>query len=477
MTSTRVLDSMFSPKSVVVVGASANPSGWGGSTFLTDLLKRGYQGRVYPVNPKATEIAGLKCYPDVKSIPEIPDLVIIAIPSPGVPQVLRDCITKGVKNVHIFSSGFAETGEEEGSKLDAEITGIIQNSDLRVVGPNCMGIWVPASKFTYWGDAPQGVGGLAFISQSGGHGEFLSQHAQALGIYFSKIISFGNAKGLQAIDFLEYFETDPDTKMIACYFEGINDGSKVTQLIKRINKTKPVFVWKSGLTPSGARAVSSHTGSLAGEEKVWKAFFAQTGAVPVNSLEEIADMSLAFQYLKPGTGNRVVLLAGGGGNSVALADICAREGLDVPRLTAETRLELNKFIRLAGNSVRNPVDAWSTQDIPDDFKKTLELTANDANIDAIIFDRQGGGNGNDPVRKARFNQVTDVVIEFFRNGSANKPMIVSLSGASTNPSSAAAKVELWKQFAVAGVPTYPSTISAARALSKFIAYHEYQRQT
>ncbi len=470
MASLRVLDSLFYPKSIAVVGASANPTGWGGSSFLTDLLKRGYTGRVYPVNPKAQVISGLTCYPDVKSIPEAPDFVIIAIPAPSVPQVLRDCVARGAKNVHIFTSGFSETGEEEGRKLNLEITDIIQNSDLRVVGPNCMGIWVPASKLTYWGDPPRGEGDLSLISQSGGHGEFLTQYAQQLGIYFSKVISFGNASGLQAIDFLDYFETDPATKKIACYFEGMKNGGKFTQLIKRINKTKPVFVWKSGLTPSGARAVSSHTGSLAGEEKVWKAFYAQTGAVPVNSLEEIADMALAFQHLKPATGRRVLLLGGGGGNSVALADICNREGLDVPRLSENTRLELNKFIRLAGNSVRNPVDAWSAQDTPDIFNKTLEITVNDPNIDAAIIDRLVW---NQPDKKEQFDQVNDYLIEFITKYRSIKPIIISLSGINSSLDSVKTRTELLKKLTMSGVAAYPSTLSAARALSKFIAYHEF----
>jgi len=473
MPATRVLDNMFHPQSVAVVGASANPAGWGGSNFLNDLIKRGYQGNVYPVNPKASVISGLKCYTDVKSLPEPPDLVIIAIPAPSVPQLLRDCIIRGVKNVHIFTSGFSETGEEEGRKLDAEITAIISNSDLRVVGPNCMGLWVPGSKLTYWGGAPKGAGGLALLSQSGGHGEFLTMYAQNLGVYFSKIISFGNARGLQAIDYLEYLAQDPETKMIACYFEGMQDGTRVTQLIKQINKTKPVFVWKSGLTPSGARAVSSHTGSLAGESKIWQAFYAQTGAVPVSSLEEIVDMALAFMYLPPATGRRVLLLGGGGGNAVALADICSREGLDVPRLTEATRLELNKFIRLAGNSVRNPVDAWSAQDMPEIFKKTLELTVNDPNIDAVIFDRHVWGEEDNPERKARFDQVNNDIIAFCKQNSSRKPIILSLMGVNTFADSVKLKLEVWQKFTLAGIPAYPNTLSAARALSKFIAYYEY----
>ena len=469
----RVLDSLFFPKSVALVGASANATGWGGTTFLTRLQKRGYTGRLYPVNPKALEVAGLTCYPDIKSLPEPPDHVIIAIPAPGVPQVLRDCITRGVKNVHIFSSGFSETGEEEGRKLDAEVTDIISHSDLRVVGPNCMGIWVPKGKFCAWGADPVAEGSLAFLSQSGGHGEYVGEYGQSLGVYFSKIISFGNAKGLQAIDFLEYLENDPDTKMIACYFEGMKDGNRVTQLIRRINRTKPVLVWKGGLTESGARAVSSHTGSLAGEEKVWQAFYAQTSAVPVGSLEEIIETAMAFQHLTPTAGRRTLVMGGGGGNSVALADICAREGLEVPHITAETRAELNKFIRIAGNSTRNPLDIWSTMEEPDTFRKAFDLALADPNIDVAILEKQGFGDDSDPEHAERHRKADEFAINYLCHNSSGKPIVVAVTTMANMESAATYRARVWSRLAKAGIPTYPSTVSAARALNRFVAYHQY----
>ena len=475
MCPTRVLDSLFFPKSVAVVGASPSAQGWGGTSFLLQLQKRGYAGKLYPVHPTATEVSGLKCYPTVKDIPEPPDHVIIAIPAPYVPAVLRDCVTAGVKNVHIFASGFAETGEPEGKKLDDEITAIIQGSDLRVVGPNCMGIWVPASRLTAWGADPKGIGPVAFVSQSGGHGEYVSEYAQTLGVYFSKIISFGNARGLQATDFLEYLENDPDTRIIACYFEGMKEGNRVTQLIKRINRTKPVLVWKGGLTASGARAVSSHTGSLAGEERVWKAFFAQTGAVPVNSLDELAETALAFLHLKPVTGRRTLLMGGGGGNAVALADICGREGLEVPRLAEETRRELNTYIRLAGNSTRNPLDVWSVQEDIPQFRKTMDLAVADPNIDVVILDKQVWADDNDdPAHMERHRKVDDYTIELCQHNPYGKPIVVSLTAMGSHRGAAAYRAEMWARYAMGGVPAYSSTTDAARALSRFIAYHEFQ---
>jgi len=472
------LDSMFYPRSVAVVGASSNPTGWGGTNYLRRLRDSGFTGDIYPINPRATEIQGFKAYPDVRSIPEHVDLVIVAIPATGVPQVLEDCVAAGVKNVHIFSSGFGETGEEEGRDLDERITEIIQRGGLRVVGPNCMGLYVPASKLTPWGSKPVASGPVAFVSQSGGHGEFLTDYAQKLGVYFSKLISFGNAKGLQAMDFLEYLADDPETSIITMYLEGITDGNKFTRLVRTINHTKPVVIWKGGMTSSGSRAAASHTGSLAGENRVWDAFFAQTGAIRVNSLEEIVDMAMALLHLTVPRGRRILLLGGGGGNSVAQADIYSSEGMELPPLSEKTRKELNTFIRLAGNSTRNPLDVWEVQDDVNLFRNTVELAVADPAIDLVIIDRHVGYDDDDMPdfkdRYQRYRKVNNFIIDFARRNPHNKPLVVALNSRGNDPRAAASAAKLWTQFASAGIPTYSSPVNTARALSRFVKYHEFQ---
>ena len=478
MAQSHELDAMFYPGSVAVVGASANPASWGGTSFLSRLQKLGFPGKLYPVNPRDTEILGLKAYPSVKDIPQPPDLAIIAVPASVVPQVLRDCIATGVKNVHIFSSGFAETGLEEGRRLDREITKIIQEGGLRVVGPNCMGLYIPRSKLAYWGAEPVGSGSVAFLSQSGGHAEMLSEYAQDLGVYFSKMVSFGNARGLQAVDFLEYLAQDPETSIITMYLEGIRDGNRFAQLIRSINRTKPVIIWKGGLTESGTRAVASHTGSLAGEERVWNAFFTQTGAVRADSLQEIIDVVMAFLYLKPPRGRRALLIGGGGGNSVAMADICNREGLEVPHLAEETRQKLNDFISLAGNSARNPVDAWMLQNNVELFKRALELSVADPIVDLVILDQYTWNADDDdiPGNKQEADKVGDFLIDFARSNQFGKPVVLALNGRFNAPGSATSTARLWRKFALAGIPTYVSQQSASRALSRFIGYHQYQQK-
>jgi len=472
---------MFYPRSVAVVGASPNPKGWGGTTFIARLRDLEFAGKIYPVNPKATEILGFKTYPKVSSIPEPVDLVIVAISAPGVPQVLEDCIIAGVKNVHIFASGFSETGEEEGRKLEQQIVEIIQQGKLRVVGPNCMGLYVPASRLAAWGVKPAGVGPVAFLSQSGGHGEILTAYAQGLGVYFSKMISFGNASGLQVTDFLEYLRQDPDTDIITIYLEGIKDGNGFTRLVKEINRTKPVIIWKGGLTETGSRAIASNTGSLAGESRIWDAFFAQTGAVRADSLEEIIDVVLAFLHLKPLKGRRTLLLGGGGGNSVAFADICGREGLEIPPLSDETRNELNTFVRLAGNSTRNPLDLWTIQHDVHLYRRVMERSMADPAIDLAIVDRVVGDFDIDDFDEQQtedsgrqHGKVNDFLIDLAQKNPYNKPLIITTNMYGNDLNYAAQAEQMRRKFVSAGIPAYGSLDSAARAMARFIKYHEFQ---
>lgn len=299
---------------------------------------------------------GYKAHPTISSIPEPVDLVITAVPARTLPAVLEDCIKADAKNIHAFTAGFEETGEEEGIALGRKVREIAERGGLRLIGPNCMGLYVPSSGIGTFDQLPKKSGPVCFLSQSGGHCNWYAHYGPNYGVNFSKVISFGNAYVLDSTDFLEYLDTDSDTKIICMYLEGIKDGGKLLRQVREINKVKPIIIWKAGLTDYGSRAVAAHTASLAGQEAVWRGFFAQTGAVPVLSLEEMAEMAMSFLYMKPPKGKRVAVLGLGGGTSVAAADTCGREGLDVPPLSQHTQNELKKFIRLAGASIRNPLD-------------------------------------------------------------------------------------------------------------------------
>ena len=377
----------FNPRAVAIVGASGSdisalPSGG----FIRNFQKLGFEGRLYPVNPRLKEILGLVAYPNLVSIPEPIDLVIISTPAREVPAVLEDCIAANARNVHIFTAGFKESGEEEGEKLEEEVKEIALRGELRVVGPNCMGINVPRAKMQTIHGFPIESGEVAFLSQSGGHAIQFSSYAPRFGIGFSKVISYGNGCIMDSPDFLEYLATDPETKIITIYLEGVRDGRKLIRQVREINRTKPVIVWKGGMSEWGSRAAISHTGSLAGSLAVWNSFFKQTGAVPVNSLDELTDVTMTFLHLTPPPGRRMGLLLGGGGRGVAAADLCSAEGLDLPVLTSETRRQLSSFIPHAGNSVRNPIDAYLMLSNPALFERVLEIVAADPLIDIILAD-------------------------------------------------------------------------------------------
>ncbi len=474
------LHRLFYPRSLAMIGVSPNPQGWGGTSFLKRLINIGFPGRLFPVHPKAKEVLGLKAYANVKEIPEPVDLAMIAVPAPAVPQVLEDCLAAGIQYIHIFSSGFSETGEEEGLRLEAQVKEIIQKGNLKVVGPNCMGLYVPDSKLAGWGVKPIGSGPLAFVSQSGGHGEILTAYAQSLGVYFSKIISFGNACGLQLDDFLDYLAQDEKTRIIALYLEGLKNGHRVVSLIKKINRTKPILLWKGGRTQAGAQAVTSHTGSLAGEEAVWEGFFRQTGVIRVHSLEEIIDVVLTFLYCPPPRGRRTLLLGGGGGNSVAFADLCGLNGLEVPPLSEKTRSLLNTFIRLAGNSTRNPLDVWEIQREAALYRRVLETVLADPGIDLAIADRVVGGlelfdDDERPKDQSQgLREVNEFLIDFARNNPFQKPLVVSLNLYGNDLACADLAAQALKSFVLAGLPAYPTMERAAKAVSRYIAYHEWQ---
>jgi len=431
----------------------------------------GFTGRIHPINPKATEIAGLKAYPSLASVPDPIDLVIVSVPAPAVPAVLEDCIVAGAKNIHIFTAGFEETGEPEGEELGRRIREIAHRGGLRVVGPNCMGLYVPSANLAYWPEGCTESGPVAFLSQSGRLAQDWAEYAQGYGVRFSKVISYGNALTLDCTDFLEYLATDPETKIIGMYLEGVRDGQKFARQVKEINRQKPVIVWKGGLTEPGSRAVASHTGALGGEGAIWSAFFKQTGAIRADSLEEIADLTMTFLYLKPPGGRRVALMGVGGGISVASADICAWEGFQVPTLTAKTRRELRGFVPPAGNSIRNPLDIAVALLNPTNFERTLELIANDPLIDVLLIGRHWFMTRYGP--PDMHQKLTEVLIRFAKRN--NKPLVVALQTYTDDPEVRSKQTKIRAELLGAGIPVYDSQQRASRALAKFIQYHEFYK--
>jgi acyl-CoA synthetase (NDP forming) len=468
------LERAFHPESVAVVGASntTNTNLQGGG-FISNFQRLGFEGRVYPVNPRLHDILGYKVYPNLTLIPDSLDLVIISTPAADVPAVLEECIAINAKNVHVFTAGFSESGDEEGEILEEEIKEIALRGGLNLIGPNSMGINIPSAKIQTLHGATVKSGPVAFLSQSGGHALQFSHYAQGFGIGFSKIISYGNGSVIDSTDFIEYLSNDDETNIITMYIEGVKDGARLLKQIREANRSKPVIIWKGGLSESGNRAAFSHTGSLAGSKKVWDSFFKQTGAVQVSTLDELADVTMTFLYLSPPHGRNVALLMGGGGRSVTSSDLCSQEGLEIPVFSTETRARLKNLIQKAGTSIVNPIDAESMQRKPDLLEQVLNLAAEDPMIDIVIADLHLNmllEESSDTIEK-----VEELLCRFTTNKDKMKPLITILGtwGGRANVSSVRTKMQ--NVLLLAGIGAYRTLPRACRALSKYIRYHEFQQ--
>jgi acyl-CoA synthetase (NDP forming) len=383
---------LFEPESVAVVGVPRAPRP--GQLFLQALLDPGYRGRIYPVNPNAQEILGLPCYPSVTSLPEAVDLAIIVVPAAAAVSVVRECAEKGVRVAVVFTAGFSELGTEEGRARESELVAAARGR-LRLVGPNCMGVYVPKSGLGSFPAMPSEQGPIAFVSQSGSLSNGLVWGGAERGLAFSKVISVGNQTDLEASDFLEYLAEDPDTEIIAAYIEGAKDGRRLWHALAEAGRRKHLVVWKVGRTRSGARAASSHTGALAGEAKVWSGLLRQAGALQVHDLEELLDTLVALRHVGRPTGRRMAIVTGPGGPAVSAADACEEAGLELAQLSPETQARLRGVIGSTGTSVRNPVDIGLVLGgVAEMYRGAIEATIGDQGVDAVVViggATRGGG--------------------------------------------------------------------------------------
>ena len=287
------LEKFFNPQSVAIVGAS-QVKGKVGYEILSNMIKAGYKGKIFPVNYKAETIEGLKCYPDLKSIGQIPDLVVIVVPARIVPSVMQQCAEIKAKSVIIITAGFKEVGEE-GRKLEQQIVQIAKRTGIRVIGPNCLGVIAPANNLnaSFGGKLPR-KGAIGYISQSGALLAAILDIANTHGIGFSKLVSIGNKADINELDVIKAFDSDPDTRVIAGYLENITEGSVFVNQAEKISHNKPILLMKSGSTEAGAKAASSHTGSLAGSETAYEAVFERAGIIRCLSVKSQFDFVQAF---------------------------------------------------------------------------------------------------------------------------------------------------------------------------------------
>jgi acyl-CoA synthetase (NDP forming) len=458
---------VFYPSSIAVIGASSDSEKERSSGWVGRLLQFGYRGKIYPINPKAREILGLPVYASLRDVPEAVDYAIMVLPRRQVASSLEECLAKGVKVVHIYTAGFSEVGTEEGKKLQADLGRILKTGRTRVIGPNCMGVYSPAAHLSFDIRFSKEEGSIAFISQTGVGGRRLIQLACGRGLRFSYAVSYGNALDLNATDFLEYAIADPETKIILVYLEGLTDGRRFFRLLQGCSK--PVVLLKAGLSESGSGAVASHTASLAGNRRVWQALFNQTGAIPVETLEEAVEVLVALQTLPPCRGKKVGLVGRGGGIGVIATDLCEREGFKVPSFEPVTRSRLNKITPAdAGSIIRNPVEiGLGITGVSEYYVEGLRVVASDPQIDFLLTFL----NPEDYIHYGVKGWALDILRSLIAaKQTLTKPLaVVFLTG--QNAAVFDAIMDLQRKCLEAGIASFAGLDAAIKAINKVITYY------
>jgi len=377
------LDYIFKPKSIAVIGASRT-KGSIGREILHNLIDYGFNGMVFPVNPKADVIHSIKCYHSVLDIPDPVDAAVIVVPKEYALNVIEECGQKGVKGLVVITAGFRETGEH-GAGLEEELIKVIKKYNMRMVGPNCMGVvnTAPAVRMdaTFAPEHPL-EGKVGFLSQSGGLGVVILNLINKLNLGFSMFVSLGNKTDISGNDILEYWEDDHDTAIILMYLESFGNPRKFTRMAKRISRKKPLIAVKAGRTTAGARAASSHTGALAEADIAADALFDQCGVIRVSSIEEMFDLALAFSDQPLPEGNRVAILTNTGGPGIMATDACANLGLDIVDFSGDTKKKLAAILPDEA-SISNPLDLIASGG-PEDYARALDLILKDPKVDSVI---------------------------------------------------------------------------------------------
>lgn len=449
---------VFSPKSVAIVGASETPNKIG-NVLLRNFLDTKFPGTVLPVNPKYDEIVGLKCYPKVSAIPGKVDCVIIATPAETVPDIVQDCAVKKVGGIIILSGGFEEVKRFD---LAEKIKKIAEENNIPLIGPNCLGIFNPYTKVDsiflpmYKLERPK-AGGIAFITQSGAVGSTVLDLGAFYGLGVSKFISYGNSTVLDEADYLEYLMNDKETDTIILYMEGAKDGRKLLEVMKRVNKVKPIIALKAGRGAGGQAAARSHTGNIAGSYLAYQAAFKQAKVTEAEGITEVFDFVKIFHQPKP-KGNRVAVITNGGGVGVLTADSIESEGLQLAQFSDDTKKEIAKVLPSYGN-VANPLDLVADAGV-DAYSKAIDAMMKDDGIDALLI-----------VVLTQTPPIDERIIHVLTKASdeRKKPVAtISIGGTYT---------EAYRKILESkGVPSFNSPSAAVKAMGKLIMYARYCEQ-
>jgi acyl-CoA synthetase (NDP forming) len=466
--SVSLLDEIFNARSIAIVGASANPD-TPGYDYVHSLQRAGFEGEIYPVNPKAEEILGLKVYASLRDVPGEVDFVISCIPSTHILTLVEDCAAKAVQALQLFTGRFSETGKQDAADLEERLRDTAERLGVRIIGPNCMGLLHPAAGITFRTDMSTASGPIGFLSQSGNLLFELTHFAEQRGFRFSKAVSYGNALDLNECDFLEYLASDSQTKVVGAYIEGIRDGRRFLETLKNTATQKPVVVLKGGRTGAGGRTAASHTAALAGAAEVWSAAVAQSGAVAVDTVEDLIDTLLGFAYMRPGTGIRLAMVGAGGGRSVLTADLCEEIGLSVPPLPEDVAAKVAEQAPDLAGWVTNPVDQSILAGSGLGGARVLEWLDQSPGIDMLV------GNVGEPWAFGRpdpdriIDRVTERFIEIA--GKTSKPFAVVIAP-SDYPDEARWRTvsRARDRLAEAGVALFPSVERAVRTLARCAGY-------
>jgi len=434
--------------------------------FLTDLINKGFEGGVYSVNPNKKELVGLKCYPRLADIPGPVDHVIVAISAHVVPPLLMECASKNVKACTIFSAGFSELGTGEGRRLEQEIVDISGKSGLRIIGPNCMGIYCPSTGLHFSTGLQEKSGSLGLICQSGTVATYLSRAAPLRGACINKAVSYGNACDINESDLLEHYTRDRDIEVIAAYIEGVKDGERFLEALKKAARTKPTIVLKGGKTEVGIATAASHTGALSSSIQVWNAIMRQSGAIPADHLDQLIDVSLLFLYTPPCIGRRVGMIGLGGGVSVLASDSLETYGFSFPGLSEQIKAGMLRLSSAPGSIFKNPVDTAIAFRNPDAMEDVLRMFDDWNEVDLLLlhhgYDIPGGGHAHLSAAIGKMIDATRVI---------SKPAALVLYCAA-DPESYEASVQDQQKGCEAGNPSFNSMESAAAALDKFVCHHQ-----
>jgi acyl-CoA synthetase (NDP forming) len=374
------LDKILMPNNVAVIGASTDPFKWG-YMLLNAVKQSGFEGAIYPVNPRADEILGLKCYPSVKDVPGPVDMALVVVPAKAVPSVFGDLKEKNIKGAVVITSGFSESGEE-GRQLIEQILNVARGN-TRFIGPNCMGVTSSKAKLSaLMIPFLHESGEASFISQSGGYGLQLYLRASTMGVGVGKFISSGNESDLKGYEYVKYFGDDPDTKIIALYIEGLKEGRKWFEAAKKVSKNKPIVAIKVGVTEAGSKAAASHTGSIAGSDKVYDAAFKQAGVIRAYDAAEMFDFVKGLLYCPLPKGPNMGIVSNSGGVAVETADRLIQNGLSVPTLEEAAQEEVKSLIPEFGNP-KNPVDLTASLNM-NSFLNVPDVVLKQPNIHGLI---------------------------------------------------------------------------------------------